>query len=144
MRVRSRFFRGLQTRTVFEQQRGQPTHLSAFPLWKSQAAFIFFAPSLQNETGFFLSHCSCFPLFTRISLQLSLIPTVPLVLLPLVLRSAFGSGCARTVLWMKKKKKVTTCRLWRLERTSQSDQTDRWNRPLCRQKGELRRGSRSR
>lgn len=52
--------RGLQTRAVFEKQRGQPTtDLSSFPLWKSEAALLFTLP-LQTETGFFFFFCFLF------------------------------------------------------------------------------------
>lgn len=97
--------RELQTRTVFEKQRGQPTDLSSFPLWKSECSLS------SDRTGFF------FPLFLSYFHQLSLILSASVVPLPLVLRSALAPVAPERSLW----KEVTTYRLWRTGRTSQSD-----------------------
>lgn len=86
-------FRGVQTWTVFEKP---TTQLISFPLWKSEAALTF-TLSFRPKPAFsiYILSQSSFS-FARISHQLRLIPSVPVVQLQIeVLRLRPGSSCAR-------------------------------------------------
>lgn len=128
-------FREVQTWTVFEKQRGQPiTKPISFPPWKSGVVLILC--TLSSNWNRFWKNSQSSTSFTRISLQL--IPSMPVVQLQLeVLRSALAPVAPEL-------EKVTPCRHWWRENTATTTRTDRWNHPLCWQKGERLRSSRSR